>query len=280
MKMRYLLLLILMLGWVEVSWGQEMKNYKETFRVNLKDLSYTELKDTTKIVNIIYKANGDTISYQIQKDKVESEVKPIDSNLLCSIGIINSRTKANIKVEGNKVYVYPFLYNKTKIDSFFDNKKVFLQLKDRTNRSFCYHSIQFGIITLPIKWYMNSRLGNVETDINAMISGGISFGKFHVIKFPNEEEPRQYKRTFSLSALAGISKIKFDKNNTKSGIEGNVAAFSTGLSAGVNYQNFTFLIASGFDIPTAHKKDWEFSKTPWLGIGIGYDFLKINKTSK
>lgn len=202
----------------------------------------------------------------------------LDNDVLNSLAFRNCWTKANIEVKDDKVFIYPFNYkNNDSANVFFKKNNVYLELDERQNYSFKYRTWQVGAVTIPIKWYMNSKTGNVATDINAMMSVGKKFGMTHIVKLPHEKKARQYQRTFSVNLLAGISKLTFDESNTvkEDSIKGNVAAISTGLSLGVHYQDFTFLLASGFDFPTSNRKSWHFNNIPWIGLGFGYNFIKL-----
>src|SRR5690606_17230496 len=238
-------------------------------------------KKKTKKTNVIFGKNRDTISYQEVKIKNDSDGKPLERVLKDSLKMINLNSNVNLIVEDNKVYIYPFRYTRDTVNNFFKENDVFLELKERKNYSFKYRTYQFGVVTIPVKWYVNSKLGNITTDINAMISGGYKWGKTHIVKLPHEEKARQYQRTWSINAFVGISKLTFDESNTvkDNPVKGNVAAISTGLAFGVHYQDFTFLVASGYDFPTSNRKNWEFNKIPWIGFGFGYNFIKTIKPS-
>ena len=288
MKAKLILIIpLLLLG--QLCWGQEMGNFREKHRIDLsgfpdKNFKY-EPKDSLKVMkktNIIYDKDGNIISYNNEEVKKAQDSKILDETVFKSLGLKSTWSNVNISEKDDKVFIYPFTYtdNKTAND-FFINNNVYLELEDRQNYSFKYRTWQVGVVTIPVKWYMDNKLGNIETDINAMISGGYKWGKTHIVKLPHEEEARQYQRTYSFNVLAGISKLSLDSKNTvkDNPVEGSVAAISTGISFGVHYKDFTFLIASGFDFPTSNSKSWEFNNIPWLGIGFGYNFLKLAGTS-
>ena len=288
MKTKLLILLPLLLL-AEMVWGQEMGNFKERhkikltgfesshFKFSLKDSIESEIKS-----NFLYDKNGDIVSYNKIKKKETNIAAELNIDILKKLQLKSYWTRASLDLKDDKVFIYPFNYtdNKTAND-FFEKNNVYLELKDNINYSFKYRTWQVGIVTIPVKWYVNSKLGNITTDINAMISGGHKWGKTHIVKLPHEEKARQYQRTFSVNALAGISKLELDESNTikKDSIEGNVAAISTGISFGIHYQDFTFLVASGFDFPTSNRKSWQFNNIPWIGLGFGYNFIKSVQTS-
>jgi hypothetical protein len=285
--MKTKLLMIFLLGFAGIVIGQEQKTFKERNRVIMKcDSSFFSSKKITEdsIVrkNVLYNIKNEVISFErdtIKKKPVKRMLLDIDSS---EIGLKCTETiSANLKIVNKNIMIYPwrFKYNK-KVNAFFDKNDVYIKMEDRVNYSFRYRSWQLGVITLPIKWYVNSKLGNVETSLNAMINGGYKFGKSRFVKFPHEEKVREYKTGFSINGLAGISKIELNKSNTSSsqnGIaEGNVAAISIGSSLGFHYSDFTLMLATGFDLPTSNRKNWNFNGTPWIGLGFGYNFLKFN----
>lgn len=279
--MKRLVLLLIVLGFVGQSWGQEQKSFKEKHKVNLLNTHY-KFKDSikeSKKVNIIFNAKGDTISYQKDKALKQSKEEKFSEITLTSIDLSNSYIRADLKLSDNKIYIYPHRFKlKDTANDFFDDNEVFIKMKDRTNYSFPYSSLQMGIITIPVKWYVDSQLGNIETSINAMFNVGYKWGKSHFIKFPHEKDVRQYRSAQSLNFIAGLSKIALNKSNTSKAnpLEGNIAAVSLGVSYGVHYGDFTFLLASGFDIPTSNRRDWNFTGKPWIGMGFGLNFLKFN----
>lgn len=265
------------------SWGQESQEknvYKERESVNftIYDFLYNRVEKDSARTNIIYNSSGDIISYQYKKKEKKSQ--KLTGAKLDSMELKSASIKANLIAVDNKIMIYPWIFTdesdaSKKRNSFFKENQVYIKMEDRKNYSFCYKSFNLSVITLPIKWYLSSDLGNVETSLNAMLMGGIKFGKSRFVKFPHEEEARSYKSLWSVNALAGLSKIDIKASNRKEGssVEGSVAAFSTGLSIGKHYRDFSFLLASGFDIPTSNSKDWKFSGIPWLGIGFGYNLF-------
>ncbi|MGV0831082.1 hypothetical protein ACTS9D_02505 [Empedobacter brevis] len=272
-----------------VAWGQEMGNFKEKHKIDLSGFSKTKFKYTPKDslsieknINIIYDKNGGIISYNKIKEMKSKTERILDKAVFDSLKLKCTYSSINIEVKEDKVFIYPFRYtNNDLANNFFKNNNVYLELEERQNYSFKYRTWQMGVVTIPVKWYVNSKLGNITTDINAMISGGHKWGKTHIVKMPHEKNARQYQRTFSVNALVGISKLTLDESNTikSDSIKGNVAAISTGLSLGVHYQDFTFLVASGFDFPTSNRKSWQFNNIPWIGLGFGYNFIKSTKAS-
>lgn len=288
MKTKLLILSFLLI--TGMVWGQEMGSFKERHKVNL--LGFKEnyfkfsLKDSTEIEiknNILYDKKGDTISYKITKKKQTNNVSKLKTEILNALELTDSYwTRASLNLKDGKVFIYPFRYaNNEEANEFFEKNNIYLELEESNNYSFKYRTWQMGMVTIPLKWYVNSKLGNVATDINALFSVGHKWGNTHIVKLAHEKETRQYQRTFSVNGLVGISKIELNESNTikKDSIEGNVAAISTGISLGVHYRDFTFLVASGFDFPTSNRKSWQFNNIPWIGIGFGYNFLKSVGTS-
>ena len=228
--------------------------------------------------DVIYNSNGDTLTFKQTKKYDISNTKIMNFKTLK----IKDNFKADLKLDGDKLYIYPWLFNNCdddgkKINNYFDKNIMYIKLEDRKNYSFTNRNFQIGVFTVPVKMYLDSRLGNVNLSANAMFNFGYNFGKNKFVKFPNEKTARNYKSNYSVNFLAGITSIELDASNREdSGApEGKVAAVSTGLSFGIHYNNFSFMLASGFDLPTSNRKDWKFSGIPWLGLGIGIDFLKF-----
>ena len=262
--------------------GQNHLNLKEKNWVltdtNLYEIKVVPSKKNESKTDVLFNAKKEIISYKIKKTYNFDNSKKINFE---DLGII-SKFKADFKLKEDKLFIYPWLYNcnnknAEKINSYFDENLAYIVLEDRKNYSFKNSSYQLGVITIPIKMYLESELGNVNLNANAMLNLGFNFGKNKFVKFPNEEKARNYKSNYSINFLAGIASIELDDSNinTKGSAEGKVAAISTGLSFGVHYNNFSFMLASGFDLTTSNRKDWKFSGIPWLGVGIGIDFFKF-----
>lgn len=238
-------------------------------------------KKVNKKYNEIFDKKGNLISYQIKTVKVKADSKEIITNDTISKKLeLNKYFKANFNVKGDSIFITPWLFSgkdKDVKNKFFNENEVYIKMDDRTNYSFRHRSWSIRVVTLPIKWYMSNELGNVETDLNAMINIGWNFGKERFVKFPHEKNTRHYKTLQSLNFLAGLSKLEINESNriNNSMIEGNVAAFSVAGAYGIHFGKFSALFALGFDLPLSNSKDWKFTDTPFLGIGFGYDFLSF-----
>jgi hypothetical protein len=285
--MKTKIVLLFLLGWVGIAFGQDQKSFKERNKIIIDhDIYAVEKNKIDSIVykNIKYDKEGVIISMEKDTLKKKSVGKQFVKISIKETGLESGDIiSANLKVVNKKIMIYPWIFKKQKgmdtiTNKFFDKHDVYIQMKDRVNYTFPYYSWQVGVITLPIKWYLKSQIENVGTNLNAMINVGHKWGRTKFVKFPHEEKSREYKTGFSINGLAGISKIELNKRNTPEDkpIEGNIAAFSLGGALGFHYSDFTIMIATGFDLPTSNKKDWNFTGTPWVGIGIGYNFLKFN----
>lgn len=254
---------------------QESNEYKEHVIVKFSDYDVyygIKNKDTVK-TNIVYNAEGKIISYQnIIKESI-IENKKIDTTI-SNVNLTELVIKANLAIDDDKIKIHPWTFiEDDSLEKFFSEREVYIKIEERKNIKFLYRAFNLGVTTLPIKWYLKSDLGNVETNLNAMVMLGFKFGNQRFVKFPQENKIREYKSLWSANILIGMSKIELNESNLEEGnnYEGNIAAFSTGLSFGKHYRNFSFTLASGFDIPTSNSNDWKFNGVPWLGMGFGYN---------
>lgn len=285
--MKKYLITLFLFGGIGVVCGQEQRSFKERNTVNLAIDSIKYIpRDQSKWVstierkNIIYDRDSSLISFETE---IKRKPKPAYfASLSPSItGLSSNVVSANLKVDSDKIYIYPWVFKRNdKANTFFEQHDIYITMKDRNNYNFAYDSWQMGLVTLPLKWYMNSNLGNINTSVNAMLNIGYKWGRSRFVKFPHEKDVRTYKTGYSINVLAGISKLEFNKMNTsksKTPIEkADVAAISLGAAFGIHYGDFTFIPTMGLDLPTAYRKDWNFNNIPWLGMGIGYNFLKFN----
>ena len=242
-------------------------------------------KDSLAIKEVIKNAKGDTISiaYNVVKSNI---LKPIvfDTTIQDNKGFTDKKIKADLVCKEGRIYIHPNYYsdkndeNSKKANKFVSENELFIKMEDRVNYSFFNSYWQVGLLTIPVKWYMKPELGNVSSDVNAMMNIGWNFGKKRFVKLPHEEEARVYRSNFSLNGIFGLSKISLNSKNTftNNTVEGDVSAFSIGGSIGYHYRGFNFMLVSGIDMPFAERDKWKFSNTPWLGLGIGFDLIKFN----
>lgn len=293
--MKNILLTVCFLHFSLLTFSQDetiKKTYRDYSRINIENklqgdglkIYYVPKKSTKEKeekVNKLFDKNGDLISYSLKKKKIKPDAVEIKSGDNISKKLdFDKSFKTNFSVKGDSIFITPWLFTGKKDvekNKFFKDNDVFIKMDERINYSFCHSSWSLRVVTLPIKWYISSELGNVETDLNAMLNIGWNFGKERFVKFPHEKNSRHYKTLQSLNFLFGLSKLEIKESNrvSNSVVKGNVTAFSLAGAYGVHYGKFSAMLAIGFDLPTSNRKDWKFSDTPFLGIGFGYDFLSF-----
>lgn len=193
-------------------------------------------------------------------------------------------TFVNIKVDNDKLLLYPLTYSKNdNLNKFFKEYNIYIDLEDRKPVKIKFRNYHFGIVTIPFKLYFssnNSKAGNnFVTDANLMMYFGHRWGSTKYLKLPHKKEVDTYRHAYSINALAGISKISMDAKNsygTEPLFEGDVASLTTGVSISMHYKKFSGMLAFGMDFPFDYQNQWNFTHKPWVGLGFGFELFKLN----
>jgi hypothetical protein len=243
---------------------------------------FTDSKKTVK-TNVTFDSNGDTLSYQIEKKTNWTKGTILDSLKATKHGITDFSLFAEITPKEGLLMVdfYPFIEeNLNPANNFFAKNEFSIELKPRENLGFKFCRFHAGILTLPLKIYLDSRAdennNNVETAINVGLYAGALFGTKRYLKIPSEKEYRVYEYGWSINAFAGLNKLEINENNSLdvSSFEGTLVTSSLGANLGWHYKTFTIFGAVGFDIPLGDDgKDWSFKSKPWFGFGAGFDIF-------
>ncbi len=283
MKIKLALLFLLFTG---VVWGQEFRGKERVYITPYANDKYPVYYSSRKIYDTIQKVfdkNGNLLSFQLTAKTDWKDAKKLDTILLRTPKYnYNCKSlRANIVPQGERLLVY-FWENGKLNDSlkiFLSENSFSIPLESNKNLSVFTDSFHLGAMTLPIKIYLNRRDedvkgGMVETGINVGVYAGYKFGWKKYVKLKHEDNYRIYTKAFSINLILGASKITVDDKNSvgySQTKKEDLPAFITGLSMGLHYRDFSFLLASGFDILLSSGGDnWNYKDKPWLGIGFGY----------
>lgn len=196
----------------------------------------------------------------------------------------NSDVRFEIKDNAGNILYY--LINK------YDGKADYtIELKNREKISYTNTAIEFGPITIPIKYRFGFGTDTKEvkeeftTDLNLGIFAGYRFGKFRA----RYERGVGFKELAHLSCTIGgflsASTTTLSKTNTNAGntpittdSTQSIGTISPGVGVMGNMYGFNLGIFLGCDIGVGQESEnWNYNGKPWLGIGIGYSLTNFWK---
>lgn len=158
-----------------------------------------------------------------------------------------------------------------------NNKYFLIDLADFNNKTSEYYgrdrSFVWGFSLLPIKL----RFGGADRTFNyeTSFSLGTNAGYEYQIK-------SRTKQSIGILAGIGISTVGITPETVNNYLDKatNVGALTPSLGLVYSYENFQIAIFSGYDIiPGELGKNWQYRKTPWLGLGLGFTIFQKNKTA-
>lgn len=163
------------------------------------------------------------------------------------------------------------------ISGYTNGKYFLIDLEDFNKKTSEYYgsskSFVWGFSTLPIKirFAGNNRSFQYETEFNL----GINVGFERHIK-------SRVKQSIALLGGVGFSAIDISSEtaNNYTGEPTTVSAFTPSLGLVYSYESFQLGLFTGLDIiPGEHRKSWNYTNKPWLGVGLGFTIFQNNKTT-
>lgn len=304
--MRTKILLLFLLGWVGMAFGQESfkKKYKIPSSIKLKpdetiflyrdksvkfkdwtsaqqiSIKDVYLKDSLIIVEEELEING--------KKKSITRVIKIDDDFYQSL-TSNKKEKTDttfkgfVKFEENKVIVNPYLLKNN--DGKYVNRAIhYYELKNRQAIRLCFNEVTVSALTIPFKYrFKHSRVPEeFSAGININLFGGFSIGKtkfFRQDKVGNKENT--YKFTFG--GLIGSSIIELNNSNTSTAdtplaadVKMNKGLATVGAGVTYSFNKINLGAFCGWDYAMGkYSNKWDYNKKPWLGIALGYSLFNF-----
>lgn len=208
--------------------------------------------------------------------------------------------KGTVLFEKSKLYINPWNFSDKKIID--DEKELFFELKDGQTAILNFKEYTLTTLVIPLKYRfrddpiimetLNEEMETVSTEIKipetftASFNVGVFMGKtWGKTKFNHNKKTgnREFttKKTFGI--LLGTTAEKLTKANTdgsddapKDSEEVTIGLFSPGLGYVWSWNKFAIGFFAGFDFGVGEISDtWNYDNRPWLGVGIGYDVLKL-----
>lgn len=292
--MKYLLAVIVIFSFISKSTAQE--SYKKRYYVNEKvyygsqfqkngeekkefrflkvkdslcDINKTEIevdgKTTTKIDTIGRKVSFDKLGILGESKWYTQIYNPT-----------KGRLKANIKFEGNKILVNPWLLGETDyIDPLTEREKIYyFELKNRQSLKISFSQWSLNALTVPLKVRFGEDKTEFSTGANLGAFFGYTWGKtnfLHRKKIGN----KQYDSKVTTGLFLGADKLEFSFEDTNMEDQTVKTAFlSVGSGVLYSYQKFTIGITGGLDFGLGeNSKKWDFQGRPWLGATLGYSLF-------
>ncbi|AZA80675.1 hypothetical protein C1637_12405 [Chryseobacterium lactis] len=301
--MKTKIVLLFLLGWMEVMWGQESFNlryriYNQLGEYNLKkkimkrydSLSENEQKKIRNKYKIGDKLSiEDKIIIQNKETKVIREIiidekffknYKIDTIVSANIG---NMEHGNVRIDKNKLLVNLLLKCGKSSPAYF------YELENRKSPSLPFTSVTVSAITIPIKYRFKGKDGLGEefsTAINGNLFLGYTYGKS---TFFYQEEIETKVNTWKVTGglLFGASSVKLDKSNSDpvpiddhslppEYVDATKGLASIAIGITYSYNNINVGAFFGFDYAIGQHADlWKYNKKPWLGIGIGYKLFSF-----
>lgn len=300
--MRTKIVLLFLLGWAGMFFGQE--NFNVKYRIYDKLGEYNLKKEVIKKYDSLSREQQKKIRDQYKigdkllvEDKIiinKNEVTTtreivIDENFYKTLSYsetedvkLCSVKYGNVKVEKNKLLVNLLL------DGCKDHPVYFYELKNRKSPHLSFTSVTVSAITIPLKYRFkgNDGLGDeFSTEINGNLFVGYTYGK---TTFFYQEEMETKINTWKITGglLFGASSVKLDKSNSfiKPNQDSNIieyvdatkglASIAVGLT--YSYNNINIGAFLGFDYAIGQYAElWKYNKKPWLGVGVGYKLFNF-----
>lgn len=269
--MRTKILLLFLLGWVGMAFGQEPKNITGKYYITNVDVPVYEIdffddgintpfdkkliaKTNTKFTVIeILDSNSAKVKFWRYKDGKQQQPKSTSDSL--------------------NAEEYKFINQLTANDKYFA-----IKMKDLDEKTQEYFGISknftYGITLIPFKL----RFGGSDKDFQ--YGEGFSLGLNAGVEFSLRSRKQQ-----SVSVLAGIaaSTVSVNSESTNNYIEEDKVttsgAFTPSLGIVYSYERFQIGTFVGWDIiGGALGENWIYNKKPWLGLGLGFTIFQKNKT--
>lgn len=276
--------------------SQELKMY-EKVKVGIGDKAnrnfpvLVSLLDSVKYDTInVSMLNKDTISYQLKKSTVFIKDSVFSRIVAEKNGIYDMSLDAEVVPIDKylKIFFYPFEAkpNSSNEDielanKFLNDHEFVIELPYRNNLSFPYSRIHAGVMTIPLKVYVNGEnddlINNVNSDVNLGFYIGRFFGSKKFVKIPSEKEYRVYDLGFSVNTFLALNKQEVAEGNRIEGsdFEGSFPTLSFGLNVAYHYKSFSTFFALGWDKSLSRSGEyWNFDSKPWVGIGLGFGLIK------
>ena len=244
---------------------QEQGNITGKFYITDIDIVVEEfnlIKNIGTSVKFVANKNTKYTAYEIKDNKLLIKFWKYTGNE-------QSETVAKNTDGGNENYKY--------ISEETNNRYFIMDLVDFNNKTTEYfgtnHSFVWGFSLLPIKLRFSdeNRPFNYETGFSLGTNAGYEY-----------QIPGRSKKSLGVLIGVGISTVALTPETVNDYIDKDitVGAFTPSLGLIFSYENFQIGVFSGYDIiPGELGRNWQYSNSPWLGLGLGFTIFQKNKTA-
>lgn len=240
------------------------------------------------------------------KVKLEKDIKRTKKDTVDCAECPDKTRKASVKLTGDKLYINYLLdgsnqqqmsiTDSSSTKSIDRNESYFFKLKNRQTIRLKHNGWVISGLTIPLKYrFSTERRGKEISDdfsasinLNAMISYSLlGQSKFTYLK--NLDNSIR-DLSWTLGGFVGVSTLTLNSSNTTSagedqipsGEQLNKGLFSFGAGSSFNYNSFTIGFYYGYDFGLGQNTGslWDYEGTPFIGLALGIDVLKLGQASK
>lgn len=177
------------------------------------------------------------------------------------------RLKANVKFEGDKLFVNPwYMY-----DSVVRGRDYYFKLDNRQQIKLHYQQLTFTALTIPLKvQFGRNNTVNYQTGISIGSLFGYSWGS---TRFTYRSKLDNFERSqeFTIGGLVNVSSAKFKDSYER---EINSASIGLGIGFLYTYESISVGFTYGFEWALGESsQDWNYNDRPWLGLALGYSLF-------
>ena len=265
-------LLLLLLFWTGVVWGQE-SDVKVDGNYYFKNIS----RDVTEKLHSeskLYKSNKDNISALLEGTSYKVSIIKIQNDRVYFVfGLFDGKDeeslinypKDTISVEEPVYFAVGGISNKLKTKK---NIQYSLPLNIfKENVSILYNRIDYrvGIYTIPFKLRLSSFSFDANVNLGANLGAKIRWD-------------RRIENGFAIEPILGfgLASIKLDKDNSTIAEPSNVSAFTVNTGFLIHLTNTINVgLTYGFDNISQndqHNYKWKYQGKGWVGVGLNVSF--------
>ena len=163
-----------------------------------------------------------------------------------------------------------------------------LKVKNRTTFKYSSNRLEYGPITIPIKYRLGyeTRIEGNDIEVDDEFSADLNLGAFlglNLGSYKARFEGKTFRQLPSVSGtigiFSGLSTASLDSLSTTAGAnpfskdeKATIGVFSPGMGIMLNVYNINFGLFTGLDFGFgSNAKNWNYNNRLWLGFGIMYN---------
>ncbi len=292
------LLLLFLLGWLGIAFGQENSSRLYVITATRNDLSLKQKKSVTyekwsqkdiDSVKQVYKDSkvvkiSEEVTFNGEKQTVMRDII-VDDNFYKSLTIIKEVDAdwdffGYVKFDGNKVYVSRKRFNNKRGDDVY-----YFKLKNGDKLRLPFIDGTVSVFTIPFKYRFKQPNVSEEfssASLNINVLAGVSFGRT-TFMYRENVDCKTNNSKFTVGIFGGSSIVELTSSNTSAadeplaeGVKITKGLASIGLGAAYSFNKISLGGFLGWDYAIGNDSEkWNYNKKPWIGIAIGYSLFNL-----